>query len=48
MGYIGRDGASYNTFNEMKQADVRWEQQERLIREQKKQNELLEIAMEMN
>lgn len=42
MGYIGRDGASYNTFNEMKQANVRWEQQERLIREQKKQNELLE------
>ena len=42
MGYIGRDGASYNTWNEMRQADVRWEQQERLIREQKKQNELLE------
>lgn len=42
MGFWGKDGAHYNTFNEMKQADVRWEQQERLIREQKKQNELLE------
>lgn len=42
MGFFGKDGAHYNTWNEMKQADVRWEQQERLIREQKKQNELLE------
>lgn len=38
-GYIGKDGTYYNTWNEMKQADVKWEQQDkqnRLIAEQNK------------
>lgn len=42
MGSYGRDRAFYENENERIKADARYEQQERLIREQKKQNELLE------
>lgn len=45
MGTYGRDGTFYNNDNERRRADARYEQQERLIREQKRQNELLEKQM---
>lgn len=42
MGSYGRDGTFYDNDKERIRADIRYEQQERLIREQKKQNKLLE------
>lgn len=47
MGVYGRDGTFYSDDNERRRADARYEQQERLIREQKKQNELLERQINM-
>ena len=39
--YYGKDGTGYNTWDEMRKADKRWEQQEKQKRLLEEQNKLI-------
>ena len=41
MGFWGKDGTSYNTWDEMKRANVKWEQQDKQNRLIEEQNNLI-------
>lgn len=45
--WVGKDGVVYDSWNEMKRANVKWEQQERQTRELKTANELSKKSNEL-
>ena len=46
MSYLGNDGGKYNTMNEKIAADNRYKQQQEILRELKRQNDLKKKEME--